>query len=140
MKNRKREPHMNGAGHVTIRPDSGQRATGRIQKCPTQSGHQSGQVLAGFTPVLSRQIFFLLPFEVRVYLKSNQTPTNHINHETKHLQAKIAYKSYQTRLYKCGSKFTIQKRRLDQNTLRVSSIGKLYKRIFKLAQLGNRIS
>ena len=72
--------------------------------------------------------------------KSNQTSTNHINHETKHLQAKITYKSDQTRLYKYGSKFTIQKRRLDQNTLRDSSIKELYKRVFKLAQLGNKIS
>ena len=72
--------------------------------------------------------------------KSNQTSTNHVNHETKHLQAKITYKIDQTCLYKCGSKFTIQKRWLDQNTLRDSSIEELYKRIFKLAQLGNKIS
>mgnify|MGYP004708074969 CR=1 FL=1 len=91
-----------------IRPVSG-----RIRPCP-------------FPP-----IFFFSPFEIRICPKSIQTSTKHIYREIRHLPAKIAYKSYQKSLYIYGSKITTQKKRLDQNALRVSFIEELYKRVFK---------
>ena len=68
---------MNSAGQVRIQPDSwtdtGKRAKGRIYFFPGQSGQFLAGFLAGFDPVLSRQIFFFR----RLKSESVQNPSKH---------------------------------------------------------------
>ena len=125
--NGKSEPHMNSAGHVTIRPDAWpdwrQWPTARIQKnsktIRLAIRPRSSWILDRIPLCLSRQSFFLLSFKIQSCLKPNRLPTNHINLEIEPLQPKISHEHCQTCLYTYSYKFTTQQTMLNQNTFKI---------------------